>query len=57
MSDEQIPELSEVMKVRREKLAQIRKSGVNPFTYSYERSNDAIDIFLQFQNALPIIRY
>ena len=50
MSEEQqqIQELSEVMKVRREKLAQIKESGVNPFTYSYERSNNAIDILEHF---------
>jgi lysyl-tRNA synthetase class 2 len=54
MSEEQhSQELSEVMKVRREKLAQIKESGVNPFTYSYERSNNAIDIidnFDEFEN-------
>lgn len=44
----QIQDLSEVMKVRREKLAQIKESGVNPFTYSFQKSNNAIDILNDF---------
>ncbi|MBN1479812.1 lysine--tRNA ligase [candidate division KSB1 bacterium] len=50
MSDEHIQDLSEVMKVRREKLAQIQTAGVNPFTYSYKRSNTASHILADFDN-------
>ena len=50
MNEEQNQDLSEVMKVRRDKLVQIKESGVNPFTYSYERSNNAIDILSDFDN-------
>lgn len=47
---EEFQDLSEVMKVRREKLAQIKQTGVNPFTYSFERSNNASDILKDFEN-------
>lgn len=53
MNDEHLQDLSEVMKVRREKLEQIRESGVNTFTYRFQRSNFAreiLDGFETFEN-------
>lgn len=53
MNDEQLHDLSEVMRVRREKLAQIKKAGINPFAYSFECSNNAGEIladFVKFEN-------
>ncbi len=47
---QQSQDLSEVMKVRRDKLTQIKESGVNPFTYSFERSYNAIDIIDNFDD-------
>jgi lysyl-tRNA synthetase class 2 len=47
--NKEFQDLSEVMKVRREKLAQIKQAGVNPFTYSFERSNNASDILKDFE--------
>ncbi len=49
MSDDQLQELSEVMKVRREKLAQIQQTGTDPFTYKFERSHNAIDILNDYE--------
>ena len=50
MSDERQQELSEVMRSRREKLSQIREQGVNPFTYSYDRSHNADDVLNDFDS-------
>ncbi len=50
MSDEQFQELSDVMKVRREKLAQLEQSGIDPFTYKFERSHNAIDVLNNYES-------
>lgn len=50
MSDEKQQELSEVMRTRREKLAQIRELGINPFTYRYERTHNAKDVLKNFDS-------
>ena len=50
MSDERQQELSEVMRTRREKLAQIRDLGVNPFTYNFERTHNADDVIGNFES-------
>jgi len=42
-------ELSELLKVRREKLDDLRKKGVNPFPYRYERNITAKEILLKYE--------
>jgi lysyl-tRNA synthetase, class II len=49
MSEEQLLEQSEVMKVRREKLAQIQEKGVNPFAYQFARTHTAAEIQQNFE--------
>jgi lysyl-tRNA synthetase class 2 len=52
MSEEIVQDLNEVMKTRRAKLEQLREMGINPFTYAFERANQAAEIvanFSQFQ--------
>lgn len=49
MSEEQHLEQSEVMKVRREKLAQIQEKGVNPFAYKFARTHTAAEIQRNFE--------
>lgn len=49
MSDERPQDFSEVMRVRREKLAQIKELGVNPFTYSFNRTHNAEDVLQNFE--------
>jgi len=48
LSDERQQDFSEVMRVRREKLSQIKELGVNPFTYSYTRSHNADAVLQNF---------
>jgi len=49
LSDERPQDFSEVMRVRREKLAQIKELGVNPFTYSFNRTHNAEDVLQNFE--------
>ncbi|RPH97080.1 MAG: lysine--tRNA ligase, partial [Calditrichaeota bacterium] len=49
MSDEQFLELNEVMKMRREKLTQIIDRKVNPFTYEFAKSHNAVEILQRFE--------
>ncbi|MBN2355715.1 lysine--tRNA ligase [candidate division KSB1 bacterium] len=50
MSEEHIEDLNEVMKARRAKLAKLQEMGVNPFTYSFDRSASALTILEQFES-------
>jgi lysyl-tRNA synthetase class 2 len=43
-------ELSELLKVRREKLEEFRKAGLEPFPYKYERTHTAKDILNKYEN-------
>lgn len=43
-------ELSQLLKVRREKLQAIREAGVNPYPYSFERTHKARQIFDNFDS-------
>ncbi|OGC07999.1 lysine--tRNA ligase [candidate division WOR-1 bacterium RIFOXYD2_FULL_36_8] len=42
-------ELSDLLKVRREKLEDFKKAGVNPYPYKYERTITAIEILQKFE--------
>ncbi|MDZ7316406.1 MAG: lysine--tRNA ligase [candidate division KSB1 bacterium] len=46
--EEYTAELNEVMRNRREKLAQIRQMGINPFAYSFARTHRAAEILHNF---------
>lgn len=46
--NEEYLELSEVMRVRREKLAQLQQAGVNPFAYAFSRTQQAREILANF---------
>ncbi len=41
---EKVPELSELLKLRREKMEELRDAGENPFAYSYDRSTTPLQI-------------
>ncbi len=41
-------ELTDIQKVRREKLNQIREIGINPFPFSFKREDFAADIIKNF---------
>ncbi len=43
-------ELNELLKVRREKLDELRKKGIDPFPYTYNKTHDAAGVFKQFDN-------
>jgi lysyl-tRNA synthetase class 2 len=43
-------ELSELLKVRREKLEEFRSLGMNPFPYRYEKTHAAAEILKQYKN-------
>ena len=43
-------ELSELLKVRREKLDELRKAGVDPFPYRYEKSHSAAGILGKYKD-------
>lgn len=47
--DKEYLELSEVMKVRREKLAQLREAGVNPFAYAFQRTHQAREVLQNYE--------
>ncbi len=49
MSDEQTQELNEVMRTRREKLAQIQQMGINPFAYRFTRTHKAGEILADYE--------
>ena len=42
-------ELSELLKVRRDKLDEIRAAGINPFPYTYEKDSTAAEISANFE--------
>ena len=42
-------ELSELLKVRRDKLAEIRAAGINPFPYTYEKTHTAAEISAEYK--------
>ncbi|MFH1362435.1 MAG: amino acid--tRNA ligase-related protein, partial [bacterium] len=42
-------ELSELLKVRREKLDEIRAAGINPFPYTYDKSHTAAEILAEYK--------
>lgn len=42
-------ELNELLKVRREKLDEIRAKGIDPFPYTYERTANAAEILSKFE--------
>jgi len=42
-------ELSELLRVRREKLDELKNRGVNPFPYRYERNTNANEILTNFE--------
>lgn len=43
-------ELSELLKVRREKLEEFKKAGLEPFPYKYERTHTAKTILAEFES-------
>lgn len=43
-------ELSELLKIRRNKLDEFRAAGINPFPYKYERSINASEVLSQYAN-------
>lgn len=43
-------ELSELLKVRREKLDELKSKGIDPFPYKYDKTHSAADILNQFEN-------
>jgi lysyl-tRNA synthetase class 2 len=43
-------ELSELLKVRREKLEELRSKGINPFPYRFEKTTSAAAILKDFEN-------
>lgn len=42
-------ELSELLKVRREKLDELKSKGINPFPYTYDKSHNAAGILKEFE--------
>jgi lysyl-tRNA synthetase class 2 len=48
--NEELQDLNQVMKVRREKLEQLRKSGTDPFAYRFDRTHMASDIINDYEN-------
>ena len=48
MKEDIAQKLNEVMKARLEKLSQLRKMGINPFSYKFTRTHRAQDILVQF---------
>ena len=42
-------ELSDLLKVRREKLEEFKKAGINPYPYKYERTIFSADILKKFE--------
>ncbi|MFC1571267.1 lysine--tRNA ligase [Candidatus Margulisiibacteriota bacterium] len=42
-------ELNELLKVRREKLEELKSKGINPFPYRHERSHTAAEILAKFE--------
>ncbi|MEA3493769.1 MAG: lysine--tRNA ligase [Candidatus Margulisiibacteriota bacterium] len=42
-------ELNELLKVRREKLDEIKAKGIDPFPYTYERTDNAAEILSEFE--------
>ncbi len=49
MSQENNQDFNEVIKVRHEKLAQLKENNVNPFSYSFERTHSAVEIQEKFE--------
>ncbi len=43
-------ELSELLKIRRDKLEEIKQQGINPYPYSFNRTHLSRDILSQFAN-------
>ena len=43
-------ELSELLKVRRDKLDELRDKGINPFPYTYEASITAAEVLTKFKD-------
>jgi lysyl-tRNA synthetase class 2 len=43
-------ELSELLKVRREKLEEIKAKGINPFPYAFEKTHNAKDVLSKFES-------
>jgi lysyl-tRNA synthetase class 2 len=43
-------ELSELLKVRREKMDELKSKGINPFPYRYEKKHNAAVILNKFEN-------
>lgn len=43
-------ELSELLKVRREKLEELKRRGINPFPYSYEQTHRAAELLEKYQD-------
>ncbi len=48
--NEELQDLNQVMKVRREKLEQLRKSGTDPFAYRFDRTHMASDIINDYES-------
>ncbi|MEE9186972.1 MAG: OB-fold nucleic acid binding domain-containing protein, partial [Bacteroidota bacterium] len=46
-------DLNELMRRRREELDELRKRGVDPYPYSYERTATASDILVTFKDGGP----
>ncbi len=46
-------ELNELMRRRREELDQLRKRGINPYPYSFERTDASRDILESFKESAP----
>jgi lysyl-tRNA synthetase class 2 len=45
---EELQDLNEVMKTRRAKLDKLREMNINPFTYRFERTHQAVDVLNRF---------
>ena len=43
-------ELSDLLKIRREKLDELKKKGVNPFPYKYARTSKAREVLEKYKN-------
>lgn len=43
-------ELSELLKVRREKLEELKSKGINPFPYKYDKAHSAAEILNKFES-------